>query len=118
LVGVEGETSIDSEGNVVVLATHIELEGSETQEYETYVSPLNRNGNYEIWLENDFVGGSICFGYIKASQEDELYLNEGSFHRSTISLCTNGFAYNVFSGSTEDVFDTYCRGRLPTNLGS
>ena len=37
------------------MGTLVELAGSVDNEYETYVSPLNRNGNYEVFLENDYV---------------------------------------------------------------
>jgi hypothetical protein len=48
------------------------MSGSPDREFEVYYSPSNRNGNYELFLENDFVGGDICLGYIKSEKEQEL----------------------------------------------
>lgn len=58
---------------------------------------MNVNGNYEIFLDNNFVGGSICFGYILSEDETALLSNEAAFHRNTIAVCTNGEAFNKFN---------------------
>lgn len=48
------------------------MSGSSEREFEIYYSPSNRNGNFELFLGNDFVGGDICLGYIKSERENEI----------------------------------------------
>lgn len=94
------------------------MSGSLENDFETWYSPENVNANYEFFLDNNFVGGSICFGYILSTDETELLTNEGAFHRQTISVCTHGEAYNKFNGTTNNIFNDFCKGRLPTNHGN
>lgn len=93
----------------------VTLTGSLENDYEIYYSPQNVNGNYDVFLDNNFVGGSMCFGYILSTSEQDLQVSEGAFHRQSISACTNGEAWNIFTGETKDVFKQNCSGRMPTN---